>query len=233
MLEFLGVKFMFDWDNFDKSIGHDLISNEDGKVLEIAAPTVSGLTLVKENNGSYETFYEIKNIDELVLKGIHDHDEIWNHLLNTNFVSKRKDSPLDLRKNISKTWDEKFPVGTFLAYGREAAIAVKSNQGEEVVMGIYDMRNHEFVENESFSIKSLMANGNPYLNYNREALFTLCDDPSKLADFFKQNGSPKTNEAKLMFYDLANRVINLMSNNNLKEIHSALHNEESPANEKQ
>ncbi len=127
-----------------------------------------------------------------------------------------------------KIFPQNFPIGSILCYGNEAAIIARkypANEGPQT-FGLYDMQRQEFVPNETISFSSLLSNGSPFTPYNRELLFTLCDDPNKLLMFFAENGLPKEKDGKAMVFDLANRVINLQKDRALSNLSSALFDED-------
>ncbi len=118
-----------------------------------------------------------------------------------------------------------FENGSVLSYGSTAALVLTDKKNN--MFGLFDVQSGTFVPNEAISMESLMQNGSPFSEYNRRAFSTLCSNPNLFTKFLEENKStPLTQEAKVMFFDLANRIINMQKTKTLNSIANALYQEE-------
>lgn len=120
-----------------------------------------------------------------------------------------------------------FPMSSVLAYGKNAAIIMQyKEQKSSGSFGLLSMKTLNFAPQVYMSFHSLMRNGSPFDSYNEKALFALCNGTDEFCEFVKQNGVPSSDEGKLMFFEIANKIVNLQYSDALNSVYASLHSSE-------
>lgn len=120
-----------------------------------------------------------------------------------------------------------FPMSSVLAYGKNAAIIMRyDGQKSMGSFGLLSMKTLDFAPQIYMSFHSLMRNGSPFDSYNEKALFALCNGSDEFCEFLNTNGVPVSDEGKLMFFEIANKIINMQSSEALNSVYQSLHSDE-------